>query len=363
MLAYLYRYIWDWMAVGFLTEEERTQLRIESMILHVVGEEEFDPQPTRIVEHSGFFIGRILDTDVTAVYQFKEESGSRDKLQNMAIGATTFEVGAQHLSREFSRQHGATTRDGAFFVFDLRTDDPNVRIFSMIKYDYREAIEQSEGEDGQQKLRRIIHAFIDDKKAIQKSMLMRVVNGQAETMVAACDRTKQSPAIADYFATFLDVQRIHSDEELNRRLVEALRKTFSESKDVLPNNDVARALQQAKGVLRDRQEISEEAILDAVLAGAGHPTEDDVRTLLQRRTTQRLRTHKLTGLMFPPDRQVLGKPSLRRIRTTEGVTVTFPDEVNAVTVQRVRNPEGYGETITISTDRVVEDTVVSDRTR
>ena len=74
--------------MGFLTEEERRQLRIESMILHVVGEEEFDPQPTRLVEHSGFFIGRILDTDVAAVYQFKEASGSRDQIQNMAIGIT-----------------------------------------------------------------------------------------------------------------------------------------------------------------------------------------------------------------------------------------------------------------------------------
>ena len=349
--------------MGFLTEDERKQLRIESMILHVVGEEEFDPQPTRVVEHSGFFIGRILDTDAAAVYQFKEVSGSRDQLQNMATGATTFEGGAQDLSREFSRQHGATTRDGAFFVFDLRTDDTNVRIFSLIKYDYREAIEQSEGEDGQQRLRRIIHAFIDDKKAIQKSALMRVVNGQAETMVAACDRTKPAPAIADYFATFLDVERIHSDEELNRRLVEALRKTLSECKDLLPNNDVARALQLAKGVLRDRQEIDEEAIVDAVLAAAGHPTNDNSRTMLRRRTTQKLRTHRLTGLAFPPDRQVLRKPSLRRIRTTEGVTVTYPDEVNAVTVQRVRNLEGGGETITITTDRVVEDSVVSDRAR
>ncbi len=68
--------------MGFLTEDERGQLRIESMILHVVGEEEFDPQPARLVEHANFFIGRILDTDAAAVYQFEEVSGSRDRLQN-----------------------------------------------------------------------------------------------------------------------------------------------------------------------------------------------------------------------------------------------------------------------------------------
>lgn len=349
--------------MGFLTEDERGQLRISSMILHMVGDEEFDPQPTRAVEYANFFIARILDTDTAAVYQFKELSGSRGRLQDMASGATTFEAGAQELSREFSRQHGTTARDGAFFIFELRTNNAHVRIYSLIKYDYREAIEQSEGEDGQQRLRRIIHALIDDKKAIQKAALIRVVNGQAETMVAACDRTKPPPEIADYFATFLDVERTHSDEELNRRLVEALRKTFSDCKDLLPNYDVAAALQQAKAVLRDRQEINEEAIMDSVLAAAGHPVNDETRTLLRRRTSQKLRTHRLTGLAFPPDRQILRKPPLRRIRTTEGVTVTYPDEANAITVQRVRNAEGEGETITITTDRVVEDSVVSDRTR
>lgn len=349
--------------MGFLTEEDRRQLRIESMILHVVGEEGFDPQSTRVVEHASFFIGRILETDAAAIYQFKEVSGSRDRLQNMATGATTFEAGAQDLSREFSRLHGATARDGAFFIFDLRTDDADVRIYSLIKYDYREALEQSEGEDGQQRLRQIIHAFVDDKKAIQKAALIRVVNGQAETMVAARDRTKPAPEIADYFATFLDVERTQSDEELNRRLVEALRKTFSDCKDLLLNNDVASALQQAKGLLRDRQEIDEEAVVDAVIAAAGHPADDETRTLLRRRTTQKLRTQRLTGLSFPPDRQILRKPALRRIRTTEGVTVTYPDEINAVTVQRVHNQEGGGEIITITTDLVVEDSVVSDRAR
>lgn len=349
--------------MGFLTEDERGQLRIESMILHVVGGEEFDPQPAREVEHANFFIGRILETDAAAVYQFKEVSGSRDRLQNMAIEAITFEAGAQDLSREFSRQHGTTTRDGAFFIFALRVDDAHVRIYSLIKYDYREAIEQSEGEDGQQRLRRIIHAFIDDKKAIQKAALIRVVNGRAETMVAARDRTKSAPEIADYFATFLDVERTRSDDELNRELVEALRKTFLECKDLLPNNDVASALQQAKGMLRDRQQIDEEAIVDAVIAAAGHPADEETKTLLRRRTTQKLRTQRLTGLAFPPDRQVLRKPPLRKLRTTEGVTVTYPDEINAVRVRRMPNPAGEGEVITITTERIVEDTVVPDRAR
>ncbi|OOG57816.1 hypothetical protein B0E47_06270 [Rhodanobacter sp. B05] len=349
--------------MGFLTDVERQSLQIEAMILHVVGEENFAPEPARQVEHAAFFVGRVLETDVAAVYAFKEVSNTRSALERIACGDDAFEAGAQALSREFSRFHGASTRDGAFFIFALRSDHPNTRLYSMIKYDYREAIEQTEDEDGQQRLRRIIHAFIDDKRAIQKSALIRVVDGQAEVSVAARDRSKPAPEIADYFATFLDVERSRNDNELNQALVETLRKTFQESKDVLPGNDVARAMRAAKATLRDRQEINEQAVVEAVLAAAGHPRDEEVRGLLQTRTAQKLRTHKLTGLVFRPDRQILRKPPLRKLVTTEGVTVLYPDEADAVTVRRERNPNGGGEVITITTDRIVEDSVVRDPAR
>lgn len=349
--------------MGFFTEEEKEQLRIESMILHVVSEDDFDPAPAQVVQHASFFLSRILDTDVAPVYQFKDVSRSRDCLQNMALGVTTFEAGAQSLSMEFSREHDTTTREGAFFIFELRTDDDAVRIYSMIKYDYREVIEQSEDDDGETRLRRIINAFIDDKKAIQKAALIRIVNGVAEELVATRDRTRTAPEIADYFAKFLDVKRNSTDDELNRRMVDALRNTFSECKELLPGQDVAAALRQAKAVLRDRQHIDEEAIIDAVIAAAGHPQNEETQSLLRKRTTQKLRAKRLTGLEFRPDRGILRQPAMRRIRTTEGVTVLYPDEVNAVRVHRVLNAAGHGETITITTDQIVEDTVVPDRTR
>lgn len=349
--------------MSFLNEIERGHLRIEAMSLHVVGEELFVPQPARTVEHAQFFIGRILDTDVSPVYQFKDVSRSRTLLEEMATRHLTFEVGAQNLSREFSRLHGTSTRDGAFLIFELRTNEEAVRIYSLIKYDYREAIEQSENEDGQQLLRRIVNAFIDDRKAIQKAALVRVIDGRADELVSAWDRTRPAPQIADYFGMFLDIERARDDGELNRSVVDALRKVFLDSRNLLPNGDVAAALQRAKAVLRDRQHIDEEAVVESVLASAGHPADQDAIQLLTRRTTQKLRSYRLLGIRFPPDRQILRRPPLRKIRTTEGVTVTYPDEINTVTVRRDRNPDGVGEVITIVTDRVVEDTIVPDRAR
>lgn len=348
--------------MGFLTDQERQSLRIEAMILHVVGEEDFTPEQARDVEHAPFFIGRILDTDVAPVYSFKPESATRTLLEQMARGEQPFEPGAQHLSREFSRWHGTTTREGAFFIFELAIDEPGTKLYSLVKYDYREAIEQTEGEEGNSLLRRIVHAFIADKKAIQKSALIRIVDGQAELAISTHDRIKQGSEIGDYFASYLEVERSRSDQELNEAMVEVLRKTLKESKDVLPDRNVPRAFHHAKGLLYDRQEISEEAIADAVLAAAGNPEDENTRAALLRRTSMKLRAAKLSGLVFRPDRQVLRRPRMRRIKTVEGVTLTYPDDANGMIVQR-EHVEGGGERIIITTDRVEEDTIVPDSAR
>lgn len=346
--------------MAFLTDAERRTLKIETMILHVVGQEPFEPEPARAVEHAPFFVARILDTDVSAVHSFTDDSPTRSRLERMARGKEPFEAGAQALSREFSRLHGATTREGAFFIFALRTDEPKTRLYSLIKYDYREAIEQTGNE--RHLLRRIVHAFIDDRRAIQKSALVRIVGGRAEAAVAAHDRVTSSSEISDYFAAFLGVRRTRSDEELNAQVAEVLRRTLQESRDALPDHDVARALHHAKAVLRDRRQIHEEAVADAVLSAAGDPDDDDTRTRLLARTTRKLEAAKLGGLSFPPDRKVLERPPLRRIRTVEGVVLSYPDEAVPVTVRREPTAKG-GEIITITTDQVLEDRLVPDHVR
>lgn len=344
--------------MGFLTDGERQSLRIARMILHVVGEDPFVEEPARAVEHAEFFLERILSTDIAAVYSFSDTSGARANLEQMALGDLAFEAGAQALSRDFSRLHGGAARDGAFFIFELHTDDPDTRLYSLIKYDYREAIEQIEADEGNH-LRRIVHAFVDDKKAIQKSALVRVVNGQADAAISAHDRSKAAPVIADYFVRFLEVERSRSDEELSRDVRDAVRKTLQESATDLPDRDVARAFHVAVATLRDRQQIDEAAITDAVLAAAGHPQDPDTQEALRLRTHRHVRTAKLTGVEFRPDRNVFRRPPLRKLRTTEGVTLTYPAEINAVTVQRNPRAEG-GEVITITTDQIVEDKLVRD---
>lgn len=347
--------------MGFLTVDEIGSLHITNMILHVVGDEAFAPEPARAVEHEEFFIARIHDTDVSPVYSFKETSNTKTQIERIATSAISFEEGSQVLSREFSRLHVGSSRDGAFFIFELSTHDPETKIYSLIKYDYREAIEQATVDEGGL-LRRIVTAFIADKKAIQKSAIVRVIHGSADLAISAQDRMKASPEIGDYFATFLDVSRTLSDEDLNKKTIEVLRTTLTACKELLPHQDVANAFRRAQGILRDRQEINEAAIIDAILAAAGNSEDEETIGTIQSTTLRRIRAAKLEGLEFKPDRQILQRPPLRKIRTTEGVTLTYPDDAEGMTVRRERLTTG-AERFTIETARVTEDKIINDPTR
>ncbi len=342
--------------MAFFSEDEIGSLRIESMILHVVGDNEFRPERAREVEHEDFFIGRICDTDVAPVFELHPESQTKTQIEQMASGQTDFETGGQSLSREFSRFHHGGSRDGAFFVFELGTSDPDVRIYSLIKYDYQEVIEQQHSEDGDL-LRLIVQAFVADKRAIQKSALIRVVDGEAEMAISAKDRMKAAPEIGDYFANFLHVVRARNDEQLNAAVIDVLRGSLKELREHLPDRNIPRAFREAKTALANRQRINNEAVKEAMIAAVGHPDDENVIAKLENCVRRKIRSAKLEGLEFAPDRQQLRNPAIRRVRTTEGVTIYYPDAVDNANVDR-RPLEDGGETITITTRRVEEDGIV-----
>lgn len=342
--------------MSFFTEEEKNSLRISQMILHVVGTEaEFVEESAREVEYEDFFVARIIDTDVSPVFEFKPASDTKTELQQIALGAQDFQSGCQNLARRFANLHLGHVKEGAFFIFELEVQNEAVRIYSMIKLDYSEVIER---QDADGLLRRIFHAFVTEKKAIQKSALVRVVGGVADSAVSARDRVKTQPNISDYFANFLEVVRVRDDHELNENLVVSLRGVLESIKDELPERSVAKALRETKALLRQREEINEDTIFEAIIMAAGAPTDEDVRSKIQKKTTSKLRSAKLEGLTFKPDASVLTLPSLRKVSTVEGITLTYPDDPEALAVQRERRPEG-GEIITITTQQVVEDTVVN----
>jgi hypothetical protein len=326
------------------------------MILHVVGGEGFTPEPARAIEHESFFLSRIFDLDSTPVYGFNESSGTKARVEQMALGKMGFESGSQALSQEFSRLHIGATKDGALFIFELSTESNASTIYALIKYDYSEAIEQTVSDNGSL-LRKIVTAFIADKKAIQKAALIRVTNGLADTGLATRDRAKAQPDIGDYFAAFLDAKRELSNEELTERAKGVIRAAITELKDEL-SIPVTKAYSGALEALRGRPQIDDEALIDAVLSVAGDEPSEEIVNKIRAVTTRKMKSLKLSGVVFKPHKPTLGRPPVHRVRTVEGVTITYPDQLGSNTIKREPTEKG-GEVITIRTQKITEEEIVN----
>ncbi|RBL66159.1 hypothetical protein C3E98_039050, partial [Pseudomonas sp. MWU13-2625] len=104
--------------------------------------------------------------------------------------------------------------------------------------------------------------------------------------------------------------------------------------------------------------IDEDAIVEAVMLAAGHPEDDKIAGRFEKETRTRVRKSKLHELSFKPDRKNLRQPYMRKIVTTVGVTILFPDRSENPNV-KVVELEGGKVQIIVDTDRVTEDSVVT----
>lgn len=346
--------------MGFLTDAEIDTIRVTRMILHVVGKKDapFVPEPETRVQSETFFRSRILAEAASGVHSFTDHSQVRPLLEQMAVGNTGFEAGGQELSRLFWRDHVKQATSGAFFVFELRGDDPDAVLYALIKYDYREAVELRQ-ENGENVLRDIIQAFVKEKRAIQKICVARVRNGVAETMVSAADRMKEAPDLTDYFEKYLGVSRSRTTLELSQKLNEALRTALEAMREHLPDKDVGAAVARAKLALQTRGKISNDDIVDAVLHAANRPEDEKMRDQFERTTRRRLRASDLDELEFVPDPRALALRPRRIIKTVEDVKLEFPDEELGRSVQRETTTAGVVFTVTSAAPLVQDSTLPS----
>ncbi|MEG3146534.1 hypothetical protein U1839_17920 [Sphingomonas sp. RT2P30] len=348
--------------VSFLSEAEIDSLRVERMIIHLIGKQiEFKREPETQVQQEVFFRARIIEQAASAVHRFTEHSNVQPVLRQMGSGAIDFEAGGQELARLFSHDHAPQSTPGAFFVFQIATSIDDDTLYALIKYDYRAVVELAQ-KDGQNVLREIIQAFVKERRAVQKFCLARYRGGNVEELVSATDRMAEAPDLTDYFENFLGVSRARSTEELSARLNEALRSSFQGVRDYLPNRNVGAALARAKQALQGRGIITNDDVVDAVLHGAERPHDEEVIAQIERVTRSKLKRGNLTDVAFRPDPGTLDVQPRRKVRTAEDVRLEFPEEELGRTVFHQETAEG--DVFTVRTSReLVENDTVAIRTR
>lgn len=348
--------------MGFLAEEEISSLRIARMNYQIVGEETFTARrPMGEVEFEQFFLARITDMDASSVFAFAEESRTREVVESIATGRTQFAQGAARLAREFHSRHVGQSSSGALFFFELEVADPSVKLYSMLKYDYREVLAPSRSAS-QRQLRRIVEAFVQDKRALQKSCLIRVRDGVAEEELSARDRNGKSPDITDFFSAFLSVERARDDKELNHQVYLALVDVLKGHQALLPDGGLSEALGVARERLRTASVISDSTALDALMVAAGRPTEPEIVSSLEKALLRSMKRRKVSGLEFAPDENVLKKTVRKKLSTKEGVNLDYPQYLEGTRVTKEALQTG-GLKITITTDCLEVDKVVSETAR
>lgn len=348
--------------MSYLTDEELGSLRVDRMIIHLVGrpEEPFQPREEIEVQEEGFFRARIQNEAGDGVHSFVDGSAVRQILERMARRELAFTSGGQELARRFFDLHVRQSVSGAFFVIELGSDQPNTILYALIKYDYREAVELTDS-GGRSVLRAIVQAFVKERRAVQKFCLVRVVDGIAHEMVCASDRMKEAPDLTDYFERYLGVHRSKSNTELSMKLNEVLRGALQDVKDVLPNSDVGAAVSRAKIALQGRATVTNDDVVDAILHAADRPDDEDVQARIDIATRRRLKRLQLQDVEFRPDRAALQVQPRRIVRTIEEVRLEFPGEELGRSVTR----EDIDDEVvfTVRTRRLVEDGTLPVKTR
>lgn len=342
--------------MGFLGQDE-TALHIKAMSLHVVGvpiaefvpEEAFDD-----ISEEAFFLKRIVENDADAIFSFIEGSNTKVLVEQISAGALTFEDGAQDLARNFNTGHVATSRDGAFFVIDMEGDD-GVRFFCLIKYDYSEAVVRRRIQ-GKKQLRKLVQAFVTDKKAVQKICLVKITDGVVSEEVAARDRMKPAPELSDYFYKFLGVKRERDDAELTKAVLNVARVVLQEQKAHLGDRSVAVAMGEFENALRLRPNVDSDVVSEIILGVLGNPDDEKLHSAVERSVDRKFESAKLHGLGFRPDPAALKTPKSVKLETEEGVVVRYSQRAGENLVTRAKK-EGGGEIITIETDGAVRETV------
>jgi hypothetical protein len=319
------------------------------MILHVVGDREIEPQAELpLDEIPEFFIQRILSSATSPLHSFSEGSQTKSLMTNIAKDRKKFAELAYELSRIFAKDHSGSTADGAFFVIVLGCAQVNTEFVCLIKYDYREAVELIE-KDGRNGLRSIVQAFVADRSSIQKFCIGRAEDCIIQKDVSASDRSKKAPDLTHYFEGFLDVTRNRDDEEMSKGLQEAIRRTLSQCKTILPHNDVPQALGRVNDTLRGRELVGAVAVAEAIFAAIDRPDDEDAKKTIETVIARQLKAQRLHGIEFRPNQHIFRRGARRKIITAEGVEVRFRTGQEGDLVVE-RTCEGGGREIVIKTN-------------
>lgn len=312
--------------MSFITETEKSALSINRMIFHVVGKslkepillDEIDPP-----QHVDFFLERVKSALRGNLFEFQKESSAEKAIRKMRAQGSDFVKQTQSLAIDFQSRHSGSTSMGVFFVFELSAGDQDV-VYALVKYDNEDVVRYVLDEDGSShvpKLERFQESFVRKAEAMQKIALVKLDSEEGGQVVVR-DRSNRAH-ISEYFEGFLQVRRVNSPEELSEKLVEALKATFKQHRELLPDDVKRSGVNRIYEVLRQGGHTFDPEDCEGLISSVFGKVEEDGK--LRETLNAKLKEKGVVDEAFDVKSECVSKPKRRRIETAEGVQVIYDE--------------------------------------
>lgn len=363
--------------MGLLTDDEVADLSIERMIFHVVRPEDQNPiflAEVKPPQFADFFVDRVKETLRGAAYLFVPGSGMPALLSRAmpgTDGSDEFVKVSREVAERFKTKVGTDKRyaPGVLMLFCLKTGSQ--RLVAIIKYEHQQVISYSYLRDAEGKpvldadgnpvpdLKSLMDTFTKDRKAMQKSAVVRFGNEDAEDenakrhrLVVIDHSSGRYRDASQHFVNFMDIKRAMAPEDMTKRLIKAAVEAIKKHKDEVPA-EVAKAPNRYVNAAMARMEGFDhekpEEFMGAVVQGLV-PDAPILNTFSRNLSGCGLATE---AFRFEGARPARGE--YRRVVTNEGVAIIFSQRLEDDGKVKVANEDGGGVVITVRSTGLVGD--------
>ncbi|MEC4559576.1 nucleoid-associated protein [Pseudomonas guariconensis] len=305
---------------------------LDRIIFHIVSPELSTPKILMEVEtpedYSTFFIDRLRETIKGTKYRFQDNSWIKDQVRTALTSQHAFVDTSERLAEKFQELFQSDKRliPGALMLLKIKNKDKTYG--AIIKYDDMTVISYTTEvlNDGKAKpiLNQFLNNFVQDKKAIQKSVLFDI--SCPNSSIICTDRSGSKGDITEKLKDFLQADRLFSSTLLTERLITALEETAKSQPTLIPPEIRKRLKSKIRQAVKDTVEFDPENHEQILTAAFGEAHKEDK---IKKAFAASLKKQKISSEKFEISSEAIKQGSKRIKQTYEGVRVTYTsDDVN-----------------------------------
>jgi hypothetical protein len=339
-----------------LNAVERSQIRIEKLIFHIILKNELQPrylnEVTMTAEQRNFFRDRLEDAASGRQFVFLDDSATKAKSEELVnCDNERFVQLSKELAADFKRQHGANANDGVFIV-SVASIGARKLIF-LIKFDHKKIYQYKVQDGGRALLTEVQDTFSEDKNSIQKVALIDVSDNVVwDVLVTDLTARPEKDYITDYFKSFLGVIPRETDTDLTKRALSIAFKWAVSNQDDLPEmQETSDYKSRAKAYLLGNDTFDSDAFINSVILDGDAERRERHRTSFK----QMMEDDGIYGQHFSLIHSALKRSTTKNIRLTrEGVKIEWEGSADDVNYSVSEKDENGQQTITIKTGEITQ---------